>query len=51
MEVVRKRTGKGKKERNNPFEIRVNMKKHVVFGQRRMSIGGISRSTAIRKVG
>ena len=44
------KTGHGRKKGTNPFEVRVNKKKHIVFGQRNKSIEELSRSTAIRKV-
>ena len=55
--VARKRTTKlkadGSEPRNNPFEVRVNRKKHDVLGQKIKSgrgLPGVARSRAIQKV-
>ena len=53
--VARKRKGKLESggAKNNPFEVRVNRKKHDVLGQKIKSgrgLPGVSRSRAIQKV-
>ena len=52
--VVSKKAERAREKPSNPFEVRVNRKKHNVLGQRRKSdVGkpGISRSKSILKVG
>ena len=50
--LVRKK-GPKKEEKLNPFEVRINRKKHEVLGQRSKSdrgLPGVARSKAVRKV-
>ena len=51
--VARKKKVKESSTKNNPFEVRVNRRKHDVLGQRIKSgrgLPGVSRSRAIQKV-
>ena len=52
--VKKKKTPKKDDKKLNPFEVRVNKKKHEVIGQRSKSdkgLPGVARSKAMKKVG
>ena len=51
--LVKKKTPKKDDKKSNPFEVRVNKKKHEVLGQRSRSdkgLPGVARSKAMKKV-
>ena len=51
--LVKKKARKSGEKPFNPFEVRVNRKKHNVLGQKRKSdvgMPGVSRSKSIQKV-